>query len=71
MRLFRVLEVHERRRATATIAWCTACGARAPAHDRVPIAIRDHYTGVTSRVRTERDASTVSRWQVIAISTHD
>jgi transposase len=45
---FRVLEVHETPdelvvtvETTASIAWCTTCGARAEAHDRMPIEVRD------------------------------
>ena len=45
---FRVLAVHETNdelviavETTATVAWCAACGARAEAHDRMPIEIRD------------------------------
>ena len=45
---FRVLEVHETTdelviavETTAVIAWCAGCGARAAAHDRMPIEVRD------------------------------
>ena len=45
---FRVLEVGETPdelviavETTATVAWCSACGVRAEAHDRMPIEIRD------------------------------
>src|SRR5579884_1525922 len=44
----RVLAVHETNdelviavETTATVAWCAACGARAEAHDRLSIEIRD------------------------------
>jgi len=45
---FRVLAVDEQPgelvvtiETTATMAWCTACGVRAEAHDRTPTAVRD------------------------------